>query len=679
MTDDQQKIRHLIIRQRPSPGPELDDLLKILQAEFGLDAYTARQRLIGPALAQFGKGSPEKTGAIANLLRQHGVACWLVPPQKPLFAPDLLRGLEIHADHVRFDCQQGAVRLERGAAVVAVLADLSGGLVDKHVKRLLAQNTYRGLQALQVFSHVEMEQTIFRGQPIFDFYLLDQQRKIKQAVQVMPGRFSIDGLGGRAGISTVNNLRAIISLVAEYAGSYRIHYDFGLSQLPNCQITRQAESPSAAIENLDSLTRYGWLVARLEGDGLSRTAASADEAGVAAGVAVASAAVSQPLFGAISGQQDDVAAIAGLDQAVGEIHSALAEEKKGPSGESRPAQSVAAGQPLPPPPEMPAQGVSLRKALTIAAMTGTALLMVLVSEGHVGMLKPILRFGTVAGIFPGLLAIGLFWGGLHFIRLKRQVEDTPTSKIRSIAMGMVEVHGRARRMYALVAPMTQFPCIFYRLRKYRRSRQNQWKLVREQDSRHVPFQVDDGSGRVIVDPAGAMVSAKTRHTGYPGESPLTFTAFKREYDNEKWVEDIIYEGTSLYVLGYARPLKEERASLADRTRAILRELKFDRQAMNSYDADGDGRISDAEWDHARSDAEQAALREHLDERGARKRQEEHVVITRPRQNRLPFVITETVSEADLTRKYTLISIPLFVAGLAALIFATYKMFEYLQL
>jgi hypothetical protein len=674
MTDDQRKIRHLIIRQRPSPGPELDSLLKILQAEFGLDVYTARQRLVGPALAQFGKGSPEKTGAIANLLRRHGVACWLVPPQKPLFAPDLLRGLEIHKGHVRFDCQQGAVCLERGTAVVAVLADLSGGLADKHVKRLLAQNTYRGLGALQVFSQMEMEQTIFKGQPVFDFYLLDQQGEIRQAVQVLPGRFNIDGLGGRAGISTVNNLRAIISLVAEYAGTYRVHYDFGLSQLPDCQLLRQAESPSAAVANLDSLTRYGWLVARLQGDGLAPAAASADEAGLIAGVAAA-AATGQPAFGAASGQQDGVAAVAGLDQAVGEIRSALAEERVG----SRSEASVAAGQSLPPPPEMPAQGHPLRRLWTVTVTSGAALLMVLVSEGQLGMFKPILRFGTVAGILPGLLSLGLLWGGFHFIRLKRQVENTPTSKIRSIAMGMVEVHGRARRSYALVAPMTQSPCIFYRLRKYRRQRENQWKLVREVDSRHVPFQVDDGSGRVTVDPAGAMVRAKTRQTGYPGESPLTFTAFKREYDNEKWVEEIIYEGTSLYVLGYARPLEEERTSLADRIRGKLRDLKFDRQALNRYDVDGDGRISAAEWDQARSDAEQGALREHLDEQQGRKRQEEHVVIARARQKRLPFVIAETVSEADLTRTYGLISIPLFIAGLATLVFAIYRLLEYLHL
>ena len=40
------------------------------------------------------------------------------------------------------------------------------------------------------------------------------------------------------------------------------------------------------------------------------------------------------------------------------------------------------------------------------------------------------------------------------------------------------------------------------------------------------------------------------------------------------LEEIIYEGTSLYVLGFARPLREERTSLRDRTLAKLRQLKL---------------------------------------------------------------------------------------------------------
>ena len=260
------------------------------------------------------------------------------------------------------------------------------------------------------------------------------------------------------------------------------------------------------------------------------------------------------------------------------------------------------------------------------------------------------------------------------------VENTPTSKVRSVAMGLVEVHGRTKRLYALVAPMTQSACAWYRLRKYRKDNNKSWKLVKEVNSNHVPFQVDDGTGRVIVDPAGASIKAKAQQTGYPGQSPLTFTAFGNSVDeDEKWIEDVIYEGTSVYVLGYAQPLRKERVSLRERTMAMLRQLKLDPELMERYDTNRDGVIDEAEWQNARNDAEQEAMRDHLEEGSARKRQEEHVLIGKGPQRSLPFIITETVSEADLVRKYGLISIPLLIAGLGAMILALYKFLQYIRI
>ncbi len=677
MTDGQEKIYQLIIRQRPVPGPELDLLLKTLQEEFGLEAYTARQRLIGPGLAMFGKGPREKTGKVSELLRKHGFACWLISPQKPRFAPDRLRGLAIQPEHVLFDCQTGPIRLERGTPVVAVLADLSGALADKHIKRLWAQNAYRGMQSLQNLSQDEMIAAVYKGKPVLDVYLLDAQGGILQAVRVLPGRFNIEGLGDRAGMSTIKNLQAMLTLVRDYAGDFRVHCDFGLSSLPKCQMNGAKDDPSAVSDNLKSLTRYGWLVARLQGDGFLPAVSAPDEADLVAGLATA-ATVGLPAFGAADSQAGGAEVIPGFSEISGEIRSVLKEDQAATGNGVVAAEEEAANQALPPPPDRLEQGFSLRKVTFFAASLFVAMLIVLIMEGKLDMLRPVMRYGTAAGVIPGLLAFLLLWSGFYFIRLKRRVENTPTSKVRSIAMGLVEVHGCARRMYALVAPMSQSACVFYRLRKYRRDKNQQWKLVREVDSRHVPFQVDDGTGRVTVDPNGARVAAKTRQTGYPGESALTFSAFKQEYADEKWVEDLIYEGTNLYVLGYARPLKEERMSLADRTRARLRDLKLDRQALHRYDADGDGRIDEVEWQQARRDTEQAALREHLDEQGGSKRQEEHVVIGRPHQKGLPFVIAETVSEAHLIRKYLLISVPLLIAGVALLIFAIHKALEYVQ-
>ena len=671
---DETKTYQLIVRQVPAVASELDELLRVLQGEFGLDTYTARQRLIGPGLVMFGKGGFAKTGKIASLLRRHGFACWQIVPSPPVIIPSRLHSLEIHHEHVLFECKNGPVRLQRGTPVVGVFADISGALIDKYVKRILAQNAYRGRDALDPYAGDEMMPVIFQGRPVYDFYLLDDHRQARSAVRVLPGKFNPAGLGKRAAMSSRGNLEAMLALVEEYAQPYRLSCDFGLSQLPQCRVERFVEGSSTLEENLKSLNHFGWLQTRLQGDGHPEVAASADDVTQAVGVA-ASTVLGQPVLGAALAMDGTAAALPGFGEVAGEVRDALRDEGVGVQAKER--QQAPARQDLPPPPERTESRMSLRGMLTIICTFAGFLLLVLVMQSDSHLLRSVARYGSRAGVVPGLFGFGLLWAGLYFIRLKRQIEDTPTSKVRSIAMGMVEVQGQARRLYALVSPMTQSACVYYRLRKYRREDNKSWQLIKDVDSSHVAFQVDDGTGRVVVDPRGALVKAKTRQAGYPGQSPLTFTAFDSADENEKWVEDIIYEGTTLYILGFARPAKEERRSLRERSLEKLRDLKLDRQALHRYDTDGDGQISAEEWQVARSDAEQAALEEHLAEGSGHKRQEEHVVIARPQPRGMPFVIAEAASEAQLTRNYGLFSIPLLAAGLVLAGFSLYKLLELL--
>ncbi len=453
-------------------------------------------------------------------------------------------------------------------------------------------------------------------------------------------------------MSSRGNLEAMLGLVKEYAQPFRLHCDFGLSQLPKCQVQRLVDGPSPLESNLRSLNHYGWLLTRLQGEGCPQETTAFD------GTQVGGLATVVP----------------GLGEVSQEIRDSLREGE--PDAAANDRIKPPAKKDLPPPPERPEVRMTMRKVLILAGTFGGVALLVLVMEGDSQLLRVVAEYGMRMGVVPGLIAFGLLWSGLHFIRLKRKIENTPTSKVRSIAMGLVEVHGQAWRQYALVAPMTQSACVYYRLRKYRRDGKNKWRLIKAVDSSHVAFQIDDGTGRVVVDPRGASVKARTRQTGYPGQTPLTFTAFDSADENEKWVEDIIYEGTTLYVLGFARPLRVERRSLRERSVEKLRELKLDRRALHRYDTDGDGQIREDEWQVARDDAEQAALKEQLAEGSGRKRQEEHVVIARPPRRGMPFVIAEAASEAQLIRNYVLISISLLVAGLVFAGFALYKLLEF---
>jgi hypothetical protein len=256
--------RLLIVRQRPAPHPELESLLDELQATFQLDAYSTRQHLLGPGLAQLGSGAGGRLAAIAGVLRRHGYACWVSTPPRISFAPPRLRSLTIGAEAVEFHCEAGQlVRLARDTAAVGVLADLSGALAASQAGRLLTRNAYLGRGQATLFTPAEARQAILKGQPVFDCYLLDPQGGVAAAFRVLPGRFNPAGLGGRASLAATRNLEAVLELVGTYARPFRLYTDFGLSQLPGCRPQPTKDDPAALSGNLEALTRYGWLVAGL--------------------------------------------------------------------------------------------------------------------------------------------------------------------------------------------------------------------------------------------------------------------------------------------------------------------------------------------------------------------------------------------------------------------------------
>jgi len=643
----------LIVRQRPAPHPELENLTGELLDGFGLDPYTARQRLLGPGLTQLAQGERQKLDGLAATLRRHGYACWVIAPSRPAFAPPLLRSLAISSEAVEFLCEgDRRVLLERGMPAVGVLADLSGELAGQQVKRMLARNAYLGREQASIFTPEETRRAILKGQPVFDCYLLNAAGAVAAAIRVLPGRFNPEGLGGRASLGAARNLEAVAELVGEYAATYRLYSDFGLSQLPGCLPQSTRDDPAALMANLDALTRYGWLVAGLA----PPREAVAGEA--APGTVLATA------LGGMTALVGEEAASPALAEVAAAINEAVADQPVAAREQARPV-------PLPSPPERPEQKFSMRRAVWFVAPSLGGILFVV---GKTGILHPFFDRALHTGALPGLAALVLCWGAFACLRLKRFVEDTPTSRIRSLAMGLVEVQGRAVRRYALVAPMTQGACVWYRLRKYRRDNRNNWTLTSQSDSNHVSFALDDGSGRVVVDPAGATIKVKTEQTGFPGESTLIGAAVDGGPD-EKWIEELIYEGTTLYVLGYARPTRGVRPGLRERTVEVLRRLKLDPRALRRYDANGDDRLDADEWQVARDDAERLAAAEQLNVRDVPSA--DHALLGKPPRG-LPFLIAEGQTGTELAGKYGWIGVVLLVLGIAAFGFALKLSLEFFR-
>lgn len=120
-----------------------------------------------------------------------------------------------------------------------------------------------------------------------------------------------------------------------------------------------------------------------------------------------------------------------------------------------------------------------------------------------------------------------FFKGFRTFREYRVVEDTPEMPIRSIAMGLVRVHGKALGDELVSSPVAHTPCFFYKvdIEKWQQDKDGgHWSKYRT-DADGVRFYVQDGSGKVLVDPHNAEYDlvqnvrreiGGRRFTGTPG-------------------------------------------------------------------------------------------------------------------------------------------------------------------
>jgi hypothetical protein len=102
---------------------------------------------------------------------------------------------------------------------------------------------------------------------------------------------------------------------------------------------------------------------------------------------------------------------------------------------------------------------------------------------------------------------GLFWfvKGFRVYREYRVVADTPAIPIRSMAMGLVQIHGQAKCQESVLSPVTRTPCLFYKVdieRWVRDKNGGHWSHAAT-DAKGVRFYLEDKTGKVLVDARGA--------------------------------------------------------------------------------------------------------------------------------------------------------------------------------
>jgi hypothetical protein len=123
--------------------------------------------------------------------------------------------------------------------------------------------------------------------------------------------------------------------------------------------------------------------------------------------------------------------------------------------------------------------------------------------------------GAIAGVF-------LFLRGFSMLRCKRLIMNTPSSKIHSASMGLVEISGTAKGPQTVPAGITGEACYYYRAMAWQlkySGRNREWKKVAD-ESLYVPFFVEDATGDALVDPQGAELDIHCDFKDELGGSPF---------------------------------------------------------------------------------------------------------------------------------------------------------------
>lgn len=262
----------------------------------------------------------------------------------------------------------------------------------------------------------------------------------------------------------------------------------------------------------------------------------------------------------------------------------------------------------------------------------------------------------------GLVAAAGFVASFVFLHRTRLMENMPTSRLRSAAQGYIELEGDARLMEGppIIAPLTKARCVWWRFcveKKVQSGKNTKWVTVSSGTSDDC-FELEDDTGRCVVDPDGAKVIPSHHQRWYgsserPDISPKLGGGWLRAgFSRFRYTEDRIDPGNPVYALGAFRTQTGSPDAFDQQLdlRELLDKWKHDKGMMALLDVNKDGRVDQKEWDAARRMAQKKVSEVHVQR--AVETPDLHL-LARPRDGR-PFILSG-IPQARLIRRYRLSS------------------------
>lgn len=161
----------------------------------------------------------------------------------------------------------------------------------------------------------------------------------------------------------------------------------------------------------------------------------------------------------------------------------------------------------------------------------------------------------------------LFYRGFRTLRMRRLIANTPTARIRSMAMGLVEVNGTVEPRSTLSAPFSGKPCAYWQVDISSQNRRG-WTVIHRNHSGN-PFFVRDKTGVALVYPRGAQCKLPFGNEDhYPGVMlPDCYSEYMNTHARVlggiarmgmlRFREWLLEGGERAYVLGTAVPRAQE--------------------------------------------------------------------------------------------------------------------------
>jgi hypothetical protein len=117
---------------------------------------------------------------------------------------------------------------------------------------------------------------------------------------------------------------------------------------------------------------------------------------------------------------------------------------------------------------------------------------------------------TLMALFAAGAGAYFFFRGQHLAARRWSLEHAPASTVIDASLGAVAISGMVTGPYTLTAPLSGKPCFFYQATAWQQTQprgNQQWHKVAE-ETLHLPFFLEDTTGRLLVEPFGAELDLR---------------------------------------------------------------------------------------------------------------------------------------------------------------------------